>query len=207
MKDFSSWGVCTMPTVTVRGARSEPVFAMRRTLHRNVGLAVAPQVGYQPSSRREGHKGRLLLSRTRYPLRIAGVLLLLSVAIAFGWKQAIWPLNQHSELALARRAQRFWDLKLSGDSLGAYQYMAESYRRRITPVGFAKADQGIVVHTGALVKTVRLDESGGVVEIELRHILNKEHFEKSEVTSVVQERWLYENGAWYRWPPGSAARG
>jgi len=118
-----------------------------------------------------------------------------------GWRYAVWPLNQHSEVALARRAQRFWDLKLSGDTLGAYGYMADSYRRRTTPSGFGRQG-GLVVHTGAKVQTVRIDDRGGAVDIELKHIFNKEHFDKMEASSIVTERWVFENGGWYRWPMG-----
>jgi len=120
-----------------------------------------------------------------------------------GWRYAIWPLNQHSEVALARRAQQFWDLKLSGDSLGAYDYMAESYRRRVTATGFGREGSGLVVHTGAKVQGVRVDEKGGEVEVELKHIFKKEHFDRAETTSQVKERWVFENGGWYRWPMGS----
>lgn len=123
-------------------------------------------------------------------------------AFLLGWKLAIWPLNQRSEAALARRAQQFWDLKLAGDTLGAYQLMAESYRRRVSPSGFARQGGGLVIHTGATVRATRIDEAGGQVEIDLRHILNKEHFESAEATSTVTERWVFENGGWYRWPPG-----
>lgn len=119
-----------------------------------------------------------------------------------GWRFAVWPLNQHSEVALARRAQRFWDLKLSGDTLGAYDYMAGSFRRRITPTGFSQQGLGLVVHTGAKVQKVRIDDRGGEVEIELRHIFNREHFDKTEATSIITERWVFENGGWYRWPMG-----
>lgn len=125
----------------------------------------------------------------------------IGVAGVAGWRYAIWPLNQHSEVALARRAQRFWDLKLSGDTLGAYSYMAESYRRRISPAGFGR-QTGLVVHTGAKVQDVRIDDKGGEVEIELKHVLNHEYFAKQEATSRVTERWVFENGAWYRWPMG-----
>jgi hypothetical protein len=130
------------------------------------------------------------------------VVAIVSVAGFAGWRYAVWPLNQHSEVALARRAQRFWDLKLSGDTLGAYDYMAESYRRRITPTGFGRQGMGLVVHTGARVQGVSIDEKGGQVEIELKHVFNKEHFDKSETTSTVTERWVFENGGWYRWPMG-----
>jgi hypothetical protein len=125
-----------------------------------------------------------------------------SVAGFAGWRYAIWPLNQHSEVALARRAQRFWDLKLSGDTLGAYDYMAESYRRRVTPTGFAREGMGFVVHTGAKVESVHIDDKGGEVQVELKHILNKPPFDKTETTSMVTERWVFENGEWYRWPMG-----
>jgi len=143
---------------------------------------------------------------SRKPLLLGGVVLVvaLSVALAVAWSQAIWPLNQASEKALSRRAQYFWDLKTSGDTLGAYAYMAESYRRRVTPAGFARLGQGLVIHTGATVKDVEVDEEAAVaeVDIELRHRFNKEHFVDMETTSNVTERWILENGAWYRWPFG-----
>jgi hypothetical protein len=143
-----------------------------------------------------------LAARRKYLGVALLVIATVSVAGFAGWRYAIWPLNQHSEVALARRAQRFWDLKLSGDTLGAYDYMAESYRRRITPSGFGREGQGLVIHTGAKVQSVQLDDKGGAVQIELKHILNKEPFDKTEATSVITERWVFENGEWYRWPMG-----
>lgn len=92
---------------------------------------------------------------------------------------------------------------MSGDTLGAYEYMAESYRRRVSPSGFSREGSGLVVHTGAKVLGVRLDDKGGEVQIELKHIFNKEHFDKSELTSTIKERWVFENGGWYRWPMDS----
>lgn len=143
-----------------------------------------------------------MATRRKYLWVTLSVLAMVSVAGFAGWRYAIWPLNQHSEVALARRAQRFWDLKLSGDTLGAYDYMAESYRRRVTPTGFARQGMGLVVHTGAKVESVRIDDKGGEVQVELKHILNKPPFDKTETTSMVTERWVFENGEWYRWPMG-----
>ena len=57
--------------------------------------------------------------------KIGGIILLAIALLAFGWQQAIWPLNQGSERALERRVQQFWDLKTSGDTLGAYDYMVK----------------------------------------------------------------------------------
>jgi len=143
-----------------------------------------------------------LAARRTYIWTVVLVTAVVGVAAVAGWRYAIWPLNQQSEVALARRAQRFWDLKLSGDTLGAYGYMAESYRRRITPAGFGRQGMGLVIHTGAKVQDVRIDDKGGQVEIELKHVFNKEHFAKQESTSTITERWVFENGAWYRWPMG-----
>lgn len=144
-----------------------------------------------------------MAARRKYFWAALAVVAIVGLAGFAGWRYAVWPLNQHSEVALARRAQQFWDLKLSGDTLGAYEYMAESYRRRVTPTGFSREGSGLVVHTGAKVQDVRIDEKGGEVEIELKHIFNKEHFDKTETTSLIKERWVFENGGWYRWPMGS----
>jgi hypothetical protein len=144
------------------------------------------------------------VSSKRVPLILGGLVatMVLAVGSAWAWQQAIWPLNQASEKALARRAQYFWDLKTSGDVAGAYQYMAEAYRRRVTPAGFGREGQGLVIHTGASVQAVHIDEAGAKVDVELRHRFNKPHFADMESTSLIAERWVFENGAWYRWPFG-----
>jgi hypothetical protein len=122
------------------------------------------------------------------------------LAAAVMWQRGVWPLNQQSANALARRAQYYWDLRIAGDTLGAYQYMSEAYRRRVTPAAFAK-EGGRVVRTGATVKSVSLDEAGGLVQIELRYRFAHPNFEKVENSATVTERWVFENGGWFRWPP------
>lgn len=144
-----------------------------------------------------------MTARRKYLTGSLAVLMIVGAAGFAGWQLAIWPLNQHSEIALARRAQRFWDLKLSGDTRGAYDYMIESYRRRVSEAGFAREGVGLVVHTGAKVLSTRLvADDTGEVQLELKYIVNKEHFNKAEVNSVVTERWVFEDGSWYRWPVG-----
>lgn len=128
--------------------------------------------------------------------------MVVAVAVSIAWTQALWPLNQRSEQALARRAQYFWDMKVAGDVAGAYQYMAESYRRRVTPAGFARDGQGLVLHTGATVLAVNVDAEEPVakVNVEISHRFNKAAFVDMENKSSIQERWIFENGGWYRWP-------
>lgn len=149
-------------------------------------------------SKSAGMRRAVLGGRVVFTL-VAGVVL---VAIAYGaaWNLAIWPVNQSSAKALARRAQYFWDLRLSGDMLGAYQYQAEAYRRRVEPGGFARSG-GVVAYTGAKVKGVTLDEKGGLVELELTYRVTRPSFTGTESTAVVTERWVVEDGAWHRWPP------
>jgi len=145
-------------------------------------------------------------ARERAPIVVAALFGLLGVAVGtfFAWENAIWPLNQDSGLALERRAQQFWDLKAAGDTLGAYGYMTESYRRRVTPAGFGRVGQGLVIHTGATVRDVVIEDDGTVarVEIDLRHRFNRKNFNDMETVSAISERWVLENGTWYRWPFG-----
>ncbi len=141
----------------------------------------------------------LRMSRTA-GLGAATAALLLAVAAVLAWQQAFWPLNQTSAKALERRAQYFWDLRLSGDVLGAYEYMIEPYRRRVGASGFARAG-GIVTWTGARVKGVELDEKGGLVQLELKYRISEPKFSSIESLATVKERWVLEEGAWHRWPP------
>lgn len=131
---------------------------------------------------------------------VVGLLLLGGGVLAWqrGW---IGP-DPRTEEALLQRAQLFWDRKTSGDTLAAYEMMAESYRKRVGPQGFAAFGQGLIIHTGATVQSATLDDAGGVVVLELRHIFNKPAFRDLENQSIVSERWVFEDGAWYRWPPG-----
>lgn len=137
-------------------------------------------------------------------LVIALPVMLLAGAGYWGWQEAIWPLNQQSAKALQRRAQLYWDLKTSGDIMGAYEIMAESYRRRVTPAGFARIGGGIVVHTGATVDSVEIEDDSASVDLYLRHYLNRPAFRDMEHESKITERWVFENGAWHRWPMGMA---
>ena len=132
---------------------------------------------------------------------VAGLALL---ALGFAWYEAIWPLNQQSAKALGRRAQHFWDMRLAGDSMGAYAYMTEAYRRRVDPAGFARSG-GIVVWTKATVKDVGLDDKGGLVDLEITYKIAKPGLTDLETKNVVRERWVQENGGWYRWPPDMGA--
>jgi hypothetical protein len=125
---------------------------------------------------------------------------LLAIGLGLAWRAAIWPLNQDSAPALERRAQLFWDFRLAGDPASAYDYMMESYRRRVTPSAFASGG-GMVVYTGAQVKGITLDDKGGLVDIEIKYRIARKGFSDLESTSVIKERWVLENGAWYRWPP------
>jgi hypothetical protein len=132
----------------------------------------------------------------------AGVTLLaLGGGTASAWQAAIWPFNQSSERALERRAQQFWDMKISGDAMGAYELMAESYRRRVTPSGFVRGGGGPVEYRGAKVRSVQVDGAQAQVELDIQYVFNKPHFRDTEATSQASERWVFENGAWYRWPP------
>jgi len=145
-----------------------------------------------------------LLGGKRRQVLIAALALCVVVAIGVvvASSLAIWPFNQHSAKALERRAQYYWDLRISGDILGAYQYMAETYRRRVEVSGFAR-EGGSVVWTGAKVRSVTLDDAGGLVEITLKYRFQQPNFAGMENESTVKERWVFENGTWFRWPPGS----
>ena len=131
---------------------------------------------------------------------IGAAALLALLALGIGWYEAVWPLNQQSSKALARRAQSFWDMRLSGDSMGAYDYMTEAYRRRVDPAGFARSG-GIVVWTKAAVKDVQLDDKGGLVDLDITYKIAKPGLTDLVTTNTVRERWILENGGWYRWPP------
>ncbi|HAC78755.1 MAG TPA: hypothetical protein DCG06_00545, partial [Deltaproteobacteria bacterium] len=62
---------------------------------------------------------------------VVGALVLGGAIVSWerGW---IGP-DQMTEEALVQRAQLFWDRKTSGDTMGAYEMMAESYRKRVGP--------------------------------------------------------------------------
>ena len=134
---------------------------------------------------------------------VVGILLLGGV---FAWQRGWIGPDPRTEEALLQRAQLFWDRKTSGDTMGAYEMMAGSYRKRVGPQGFAAFGQGLIIHTGATVQSATLDDAGGVVTLELRHIFNKPAFRDLENQSIVSERWVFEDGAWYRWPPDSSGR-
>lgn len=123
------------------------------------------------------------------------------LVVGAGWHWAIWPLNQHSEVALQRRAQRYWDMKIAGRVDSAYDLMANIYRKRVAQEGFARSLAGPVVHLRATVNRVGIDGDEGDVQLRLEYVFNRPGFRDLPAVANVTERWVYENGGWYRWPP------
>jgi hypothetical protein len=149
----------------------------------------------------EGGPQELRFSVSKRSVGLGALAAALVIAgLVLAWQMAIWPLNQGSAKALARRAQYFWDLRIAGDSMGAYDYMVETYRRRVDPNGFAKAS-GLVIWTKASVKDVTLDEKGGLVDVELHYRVAKPGIVDLETSNVIRDRWVVEDGEWHRWPP------
>lgn len=136
--------------------------------------------------------------------RLALVLMVALVVAGVGawaWSEAIWPLNQGSARALERRAQEYWDLQVAGDKFGAYQYLAESYRKRVTPSAFSTEGSSIV-WTSAQLKKVQLDGSSAQIELNLKYRFLHPKYDFGTAETNSNERWVFENGGWYRWPPG-----
>jgi hypothetical protein len=142
-----------------------------------------------------GSGGRRLLL-----VGVLAVAVVLAVGTAIALRSGLL-FDQTSPEALTRRAQLFWDLRLAGDNAGAYDLMAASYRRRVTPAQFAREGASLI-RTGAKVRAVEIDDKGGVVEVELKSRVADEKFAELENTGIARERWVLEDGAWYRWPPG-----
>jgi hypothetical protein len=51
------------------------------------------------------------------------------------------------------------------------------------------------------VKGVTLDDSGGLVDVEMSWRFAHPNFAELDQKSVSRERWVLEDGSWYRWPP------
>ena len=154
----------------------------------------------EAGKRQVGMAASVARGESRKGIAAAALAALALLALGIAWYEAIWPLNQQSPKALARRAQAFWDMRLSGDSMGAYDYMTEAYRRRVDPAGFARTG-GIVVWTKAAVKDVLIDDKGGLVDLDITYKIAKPGLTDLETTNTVRERWILENGGWHRWPP------
>lgn len=155
---------------------------------------VASSVGANRASDGTASRGR------GYLALVAGAVLgVLLIGLAL-WRGGPL-LDQTSEEALLRRAQLYWDLRLAGDTAGAYDLMSAAYRRRVTPAQFAR-EGGALIRTGAQVKSVTIDEKGALVDVELKSRMADPRFAEIENVGVARERWVIEDGAWYRWPPG-----
>ncbi len=131
---------------------------------------------------------------------LTGAVLLGALALIL-WRGGPGVFDQTSDAALARRAQLYWDLEVTGDTKGAWELMVSAFRRRVTPAQFARQG-GRVIRTGARVKSVERDEKGALVEVELRWRFAHPNFAEIEHEQTIRDRWVLEDGAWYRWPPG-----
>lgn len=145
-------------------------------------------------------EGAVVRSRGVLFAGLAGAALVAALGLAL-WRSGAFVSDPTSEEALARRAQLFWDLEISGDTKGAWELMVSTFRRRVTPAQFARQG-GRVIRTGARVKSVKLDDKGALVDVELRWRFAHPNFQEIEHKQTIRDRWVLEDGAWYRWPPG-----
>ena len=72
----------------------------------------------------------------------------------------------------------------------------------MSPTTFG-SESANIVWTSAEIKKVELDEASARVVLALKYrcLHPKYDFGAAETNST--ERWVFENGGWYRWPMGS----
>lgn len=102
------------------------------------------------------------------------------------------------EAAVSARALGYWQAVMAGKWDDAYAFATSGYREAVDLFGYRKRHDSFVKYKNAEVVGVNCDEPGVcTVKMQLRVVIAIDS--PTEVTKVIEERWLEEAGQWHRY--------
>jgi hypothetical protein len=108
--------------------------------------------------------------------------------------------------ALKARADRFWKARVADDPANQYELLPPEDRRRTTLTAYVRSRTGLQ-YIDYVIQEVKVSGSEGTVAVTTRFRLNvtslppfvaAEVAQKGPWPSRVVERWIMQDGVWYR---------
>ncbi len=136
----------------------------------------------------------------RYQLRGrgAGWTVALVVGIAcLGACQSEPPAPQ--TVPLAERVTAFWEARLQGDEVGAYQYITYTRTGEMTVTQFVQARSPTLKYMAYTIDNIQEQESQAQVTVNVRYRLDVPGMVDLPMAMAIKEQWVrLDDGQWYR---------
>ena len=111
---------------------------------------------------------------------------------------------------LAERVSAFWEARLQGDEVSAYQYETHAHTGAMTLTQYIQARSPTLQYMAYTIDTIQEQENQAQVTVNLQYRLDVPGMVDLPLAMAIQERWVrLDDSQWYRntkpEKPGTAA--
>ncbi len=107
------------------------------------------------------------------------------------------PESQPSE-SLKQRVTAFWEARLKGDELTAYQYEAYSHTGEMTATQYIQARSPALKYMAYTIDTIQEQENEAQVTVKLQYQMSIPGMVDLPMAMAIKERWVRFDNQWYR---------
>ena len=136
----------------------------------------------------------------RYQLRGRGVgwtVVVVAVAALLGSGQTA-PAPPSAE-SLRQRVTAFWEARIQGDEVTAYQYEAYAYTGALTATQYVQARSPTLKYMAYSIDTIQQQQNQAQVTVKMHYRLDVPGMVDLPMAMAIQERWdRLDDGQWYR---------
>ena len=101
--------------------------------------------------------------------------------------------------ALKQRVTAFWDARIQGDEVSAYQYEIYAYTGALTATQYIQARSPTLKYMSYSIDTIQQQENQAQVTVRMHYRLDVPGMVDLPMAMAIQERWdRLEDGLWYR---------
>ena len=106
---------------------------------------------------------------------------------------------QHPVLPLEQRVRAFWEARVQGDDLAAYQYEIYTHTGKMTATQYIKRRSPLLKYTEYAIEEIQEQEKEAQVRVDVKYQLTFPGITELSLDSEVKERWTrLDDGQWYR---------
>ena len=101
--------------------------------------------------------------------------------------------------SLEQRVKSFWEARLQGDAVTAYQYEADARTGKMTATQYVQSRSSQLTYTGYTIEEIQEQENAAQVKIAIKCQLVIPGIADIPLDEVIEERWTrLDDGQWYR---------
>ena len=100
---------------------------------------------------------------------------------------------------LAERVKAFWDARLQGDEVSAYQYITYARTGTLTVTQYVQARSPTLKYMAYTIDAIQEQENQAEVTVRLQYRLDVPGMVDSPMAMAIKEQWVrLDDGQWYR---------